>query len=184
MKKLIFLFAALLILTNGFAQKYYAKNAYVKFHSDSPMEKIEAVNNTGSTVFDLASGRVEFAALINAFQFDRALMQEHFNENYMESGKFPKATFKGAIENYSALNLSKPGTYKVDVSGDMTMHGVTNKIKVPAEVKVETGGLSSETKFKIKCEDYKISIPSVVRDKIAKEIEVTVKTKYLPMPQK
>ena len=184
MKKLIFLFATILVFGNLNAQRYFAKNAYIKFHSDSPMEKIEAVNNTGSTVFDLTSGRVEFAALINAFQFDRALMQEHFNENYMESGKYPKATFKGAIENYSVLDLTKPGNYKVMVSGDMTMHGVTNKIKVPAEVKVEAGGLSSETHFKIKCEDYKISIPSVVRDKIAKEIEVTVKTKYIPMPQK
>ena len=125
-----------------------------------------------------------FQALIKSFHFDRALMEEHFNENYMESDKIPKSVFKGKITNLSAVDFSKPGTYNVTVEGDLTIHDVTNKISTKGTIEVVNGGINANSKFKIVPEDYKIKIPGVVRDKIDKTLEVTVTMKYTPIANK
>src|SRR5688500_15395398 len=88
-------------------QKYFSKTGKISFHSDTPMEKIEAHNTTASTVLDIGTGSLEWAVLIQGFKFEKALMQEHFNENYMESTEFPKAKFKGKIDNISSVNFKK-----------------------------------------------------------------------------
>jgi polyisoprenoid-binding protein YceI len=125
-----------------------------------------------------------FLALIKSFHFDRALMEEHFNENYMESDKFPKSVFKGKITNLASVDLSKNGTYEVTVEGDLTIHDVTNKISSKGTVEVVSGGINANSKFKIVPEDYKIIIPGVVRDKFDKTMEVTVTMKYAPIANK
>ncbi|MEP7196668.1 MAG: YceI family protein [Saprospiraceae bacterium] len=175
MKNLILV---LLILTSisTQAQRYLSKNAFVKFYSYTPLEKIEAVNNTAACVLDISTGNIEFSALNTAFQFKKALMQQHFNENYMESSKFPKAKFKGKIVDFNIINLNKEGSYLISVIGEMNMHGVTKGLIIPATLKVSsTGKISGESKFNIKAEDYQIAIPNLVKDNIAKEIEVTIK---------
>jgi polyisoprenoid-binding protein YceI len=103
-----------------------------------------------------------FQALIKSFHFDRALMEEHFNENYMESDKFPKSVFKGKISNLKNVDFSKNGTYNVTVEGDLTIHDVTNKISTQGTIEVVSGGINANSKFKIVPEDYKITIPGVV----------------------
>ncbi len=168
----------LLVVQLGQAQKYFSKNAIIKFHSDSPMEKIEGVNSTASTVMDLASGKIEFAALNNAFVFEKALMQEHFNENYMESTKFTKTVFKGAIQDISKLNLSTPGVYKMMIQGDLIMHGVTKNISVPAEFTVDAKGVHATAKFRVKCSDYDIKIPAVVKNNVSNDVDISVKVDY------
>jgi polyisoprenoid-binding protein YceI len=111
-------------------------------------------------------------------------MEEHFNENYMESDKFPKSSFKGKIVNISSVNFSKNGTYDVTVEGDLTIRDATNKISTKGTIEVVTGGINANSKFNIVPEDYKINIPGVVRDKINKNLEVTVTMKYAPVEKK
>jgi hypothetical protein len=167
----------------SYGQKYFSKNAIIRFHSDSPIEKIDANNSSGTTVLDAATGKIEFAALNNAFVFEKALMQEHFNENYMESGKYPKLVFKGQIANFSSVKLKVPGTYKVSVSGDMSIHGVTKQVTIPAEFIVDAKGLHGNSKFIVKCSDYKIEIPSVVKENISNDVEVSIKVDYNVLSQ-
>jgi polyisoprenoid-binding protein YceI len=111
-------------------------------------------------------------------------MEEHFNENYMESDKIPKSVFKGKITNPASVNFSRNGTYDVTVEGDLTIHDVTNKISVNGTIEVVTGGINASSKFKIVPEDYKVVIPSVVRDKINKDLEVTVAMKFTHLENK
>jgi hypothetical protein len=184
MKRLFFL---ILFLNLAFAlntQKYMTKNGYIGFFSHTPMEDIKGDNNQVAGVLDISTGEMVFQALIKSFHFDRALMEEHFNENYMESDKFPKTSFKGKITNLSSVNFSKNGTYDVTVEGDLTIHDVTNKISVNGTLEVITGGINANSKFNIVPEDYKINIPGVVREKINKNLEVTVTMKYAPLATK
>jgi hypothetical protein len=184
MKRLTFLLILLFLLLSANAQKYMTKNGYIGFYSHTPMEDIKGDNNQVAGVLDISTGEMVFQALIKSFHFDRALMEEHFNENYMESEKFPKSTFKGKITNITAVNFSKNGTYEVTVEGDLTIHDVTNKISTKGTIEVITGGINASSKFNIVPEDYKISIPGVVREKINKDLEVTVTMKYAPVESK
>lgn len=130
------------------------------------------------------SGEMVFQVLIKSFHFEKALMEEHFNENYMESEKFPKSVFKGKITNLASVDFSKPGKYDVTVEGDLNMHDVTNKVTAKGTIEVVAGGVNASSKFNIVPEDYKINIPGVVRDNIAKNLEVTVTMKYTPVESK
>jgi polyisoprenoid-binding protein YceI len=118
---------------------------------------------------------------MKSFKFEKALMEEHFNENYVESEKFPKSTFKGKITNLSDVDFTKTGVYKVTVEGELLIHGVTQNISTPGEIEITGDGVKARSKFFIKPEDYKIEIPSVVRENIAKEITVTVDVNMPPM---
>ena len=184
MKRLISLIFLLNIVLAVNAQKFMTKNGYIGFFSHTPMEDIKADNNQVVGALDITSGEMVFQALIKSFHFDRALMEEHFNENYMESDKFPKSIFKGKITNLSSVDFTKNGKYDVTVEGDLTIHDVTNKISTKGSIEVITGGINASSKFKIVPEDYKISIPGVVREKFDKAMEVTVTMKYTPIANK
>jgi hypothetical protein len=184
MKRLIVLLFLLNVAIAANSQKYMTKNGYIGFFSHTPMEDIKGDNNQVAGVLDIATGDMVFQALIKSFHFDRALMEEHFNENYMESDKFPKSSFKGKITNLSAINFSKNGTYDVVIDGDLTIHDATNKISTKGKIEVENGELIATSKFNISPEDYKINIPGVVREKINKNMEVTVTMKYSPLANK
>lgn len=163
------------------AQKYFTRDGKVTFFSSTPIENIEAHNSKATSVLDTESGRMEFAILIKAFQFEKALMQEHFNENYMESSTYPKATFKGAVKDWSTVNLSKDGDYPVTVAGEMTIHGVAQTVKATGVITVKGDDISAASEFPVAVADYGIEIPSVVRDNIAKEVKVTVDIDYQPL---
>jgi polyisoprenoid-binding protein YceI len=107
-------------------------------------------------------------------------MQEHFNENYMESSKYPKSTFKGKITNLDKIDFATDGTYPAEVSGKLTIHGVTKDVAIKGNIIVKDGKFKTVSTFKVKPEDYNITIPNLVRDNIAKEIEVTVDNSYEP----
>jgi len=160
------------------------KNGYIGFFSHTSMEDIKGDNNQVVGAIDISTGEMVFQAVIKSFHFDRALMEEHFNENYMESDKIPKSSFKGKITNLSSVDFSKNGTYDVTVEGDLTIHDVTNRISTKGTIEVVSGGINANAKFNIVPEDYKISIPGVVRDKINKNLEVTVAMKYAPLTAK
>ncbi len=114
------------------------------------MEDIKAVNNEVNSLIDAATGEVHFIVLINSFKFENALMQEHFNENYMESTKFPKAEFKGTAANINAAQLTTAGTYNTTVTGKLTIHGVTHDVSMPGTITVKDGAATAVTKFTIK----------------------------------
>ena len=184
MKRMFLLALLLNIVVAGNAQKYLTKNGFIGFYSHTPLEEIKADNNQVVSALDTSTGEMVFQALIKSFHFDRALMEEHFNENYMESDKIPKSVFKGKITNLSDVDFSKPGTYNVTVEGDLTIHDVTNKISSKGTIEVVDGGINANSKFNVVPEDYKITIPGVVRDKIDKTLEVTVTMKYTPVAKK
>jgi polyisoprenoid-binding protein YceI len=184
MKRLTVILLLLNLVVATSAQKYITKNGYVRFFSHTAIEDIKADNNQAASVFDTSTGEIVLQVLIKSFHFDKALMEEHFNENYMESDKFPKSVFKGKIINPTSVDFSKPGKFDVTVEGDLNMHDVTNKILVKGTIGVIEGGINASSKFNIVPEDYKITIPGVVRDNIAKNLEVTVSLKYTPVENK
>jgi hypothetical protein len=162
--------------------KFIAKNAYISFFSSTPMEDILGESNEAVTILNAETGEIAFQALMTTFHFKRALMEEHFNENYMESTKFPKTKFNGKIEGFNKSMLSAP-IADIKVTGILSVHGVDKTITIPARLGLENGKLAGTAKFKVIPEDYGIAIPSLVRDKIGKEMEVTVKANYLPFGQ-
>jgi polyisoprenoid-binding protein YceI len=184
MKRIVILFTISFFFLAANGQKYMTKNGYIGFFSHSAMEDIKGDNNQVAGVLDISTGEMVFQVLIKSFHFEKALMEEHFNENYMESDKFPKSTFRGKITNLSAVDFTKQGKYDVTVEGDLNMHDVTNKISAKGTVEVVQGGVIAVSKFNIVPEDYKITIPGVVRDNIAKTLEVSVNMKYAPVEQK
>jgi hypothetical protein len=184
MKHIAIIFFLLITGYSAIAQKYMTKNGFIGFYSHTSMEEIKAGNNQVAGVLDTSTGDIVFQVLIKSFHFERALMEEHFNENYMESEKYPKSTFKGKITDLSSVNFSKNGTYDVTVEGDLTIHNVTNKVSMKGTIEIITGGINASSKFNIIPEDYKIYIPGVVRDKINKNLEVTVSMKYTPVENK
>ena len=174
MKKII-LSAA--ILASAFAlqaqDKYFTRDGHIKFFSETPMENIEADNHKVTAILDEASGKIEFSALMKSFEFEKALMEEHFNENYVESNTYPKATFKGEIQDFDASKVTAEGQ-KVTVKGVLEMHGVSREIEETGTIAMKDGKYMIHSKFMVNPEDYNIEIPNTVRDNIAKELEVTV----------
>jgi len=162
------------IAITAFTQRYITKNGHIKFYSETPVETIEAHNQQVNCALDSKTGEFVFKVLMKSFEFEKALMEEHFNENYVESDKFPNATFKGRVLNIDQIDLTQDGEYKVTVEGDLTIHGVTNKIMEDGIFKVENSRLLGSAVFNVKPEDYKIKIPKTVINNIADDIEVTV----------
>ena len=160
------------------AQKVYAtKTGQTAFNASSPIEKIAAINNQTDSKFVGENGQVIFAVLVKGFKFENQLMEDHFNENYMESTKIPKADFKGFITNIKEVNLAKDGSYPVKLEGNLTVHGVTNKVSTTGTMKVAGGVPEMEGDFKIKLKDYNVT-GLYIGEKIAPEVTITVKCKY------
>jgi hypothetical protein len=181
MKKLIIILISILtVAQSANAQSYFTKNGKISFFSKTDIENIDAVSNQVVSVITPQTGSIAFSVLITGFQFKKALMQEHFNENYMESSKYPKATFKGTITDISKVDFTKDGSYNVSVTGDLNIHNVTNKVTVPGIITVKGGKISATTTFKVKLEDYKISVPKLVENNISKTIEIKVDCNYNP----
>ncbi len=163
---------------NMAAQKIYTKNGSISFFSKAPIENISASNGQVVAIVNEGTGDVQFSVLIKGFHFKKSLMEEHFNENYMESNKFPKALFKGKITDLPKINFTTDGNYSVTVAGDLTIHGVTKPVTTPVTFSVKAGAVSANAKFNVKLSDYDISIPAIVKDNIAKTVEVTVSCEF------
>lgn len=180
--KTILLSLALTPLALSAQERYMTRTGHVDFHSSTPLEDIHADNDKVTSVWDATTGAIEFSMLIKAFVFEKALMQEHFNENYMESNKFPKSTFKGTLSGVKADQLTKEGAYPVTVEGTLTIHGVERPLKSAGMVTVDgKGGIRAESKFQVKPADHDIKIPGAVRKNIAEVIDVTVRMDYTRM---
>lgn len=179
MKTLTIILIGIIACTQAIhAQSYLTKNGKISFFSKTDMENIDAVNNQVVSVITPSTGSIAFSVLITGFQFKKALMQEHFNENYLESSKYPKASFKGTITDLSKVDFKKDGSYNVPVTGDLSIHNVTNKVTVPGIIVIKGGKVSANTNFKVKLDDYKISVPKLVENNISKTIEIKVDCNY------
>lgn len=181
MKKLNVILIALFIsaITASTAQtRYFSRSGNISFYSSAPLEKIEAHNTSANSVLDASTGQIEFAVLMKAFGFEKALMEEHFNENYVESDKYPKSTFKGKIDNISSVDFTKDGVYPVNVSGKFTLHGITKDITSPGTIEIKNGAVKAASEFNILIADYGIEIPKLVAEKIAREVKITVDVTY------
>ena len=175
---LLFLTAFATVQAQG---RYFTKTGRITFYSNAPLEDIEAANKTTSAVLDAKTGQIQFAVLMKGFEFRKALMQEHFNENYIESHKYPKAEFRGSIVNNNEVNYTKDGAYPVKVRGQLSLHGVTREIEVPATLQVQGGKIDGSATFPIRVADYRITIPSLMKDKISSTVKVTVQVKLDPL---
>lgn len=158
------------IVSTVFAQRYTLEESKVHFFSSALMENIEATNKDSKGVIDTKTHAFSFRIPIKSFVFNSSLMQQHFNENYMESEKYPNATFKGTIEG--AYDLKKDGTYNVVAVGDLEVHGKKQARKIPSQIIVKNGKVTIKSTFDIKLEDHDIEIPSVAFQKIAEVIKV------------
>lgn len=157
---------------------YRSNTGNINFHSHTPIEDIDAVNHKAKSAFSADNGKIQFSVLIKDFEFEKALMQEHFNENYMESDKYPKATFDGLIEKVNTINFEKNGTYSSPVSGNLRIKDVTRKVSTIATFTVNGDKVRAIATFKVNPEDYNIDIPKIVTEKISRDIEVNVDVTY------
>lgn len=152
------------------SQVYHTRTAIIQFSSKTPLEDIYAENKQVYAAVDLSKKTIAFSMLLKGFLFKKALMQEHFNENYVESDKYPKASFSGSFNG----EISEVANKSVTVTGKINIHGVEKDLSVTASLQLREGQLQGESDFKLVPEDFNIRIPGLVRDKIAKEINVRV----------
>lgn len=175
MKKIILTLtaSAAIALANLTAQPLYkASNAEVSFFSSTPAENIDAKTVSATTLINVKTKDIAFVIQNISFQFPNKLMQEHFNEKYMESEKFPLSQFRGTVQEN--IDLSKPGTYQVTVKGKLNIHGVEQERIITGTITVHDGKIELVSNFKVKVADHKIEVPKLVLAKIAEEIDVKV----------
>ncbi|MEM9023511.1 MAG: YceI family protein [Bacteroidota bacterium] len=179
MKTILFFGLGMIVSISTFAQGVYkATNTSVKFFSSAPMEDIEATNEKSVSLINTETKGMAFAVPINKFQFKKKLMQEHFNENYMESEKYPKGTFKGKINE--DIDFSKDGTYEVSATGKLNIHGVEKDRTLKGTLIVKGNTLTLDAKMQVTLSEHDIEIPKVVFKKIAEVVDVTVHGEYSP----
>jgi hypothetical protein len=157
------------------AQKYVKESGTIAFFSAVTLEDIKADNAKAVSLFNSATGDIAYSAPITEFQFKKALMQEHFNEKYLESDKYPKASFQGKLVGF---DITVGSIQNVTATGKLTIHGVTQEISVPGTFEVTNGKVVLQSKFNVKLEDYKIEIPTLMWQNIAEEVEVTINFTY------
>ncbi len=179
MKKLVLFMVGFYSLTTLMAQDvYYTKTGTARFFSSAPLEDIEATSKKAISFLNLKTGEVQFKISMKSFAFDKALMQEHFNENYVESDKFPNATLKGKITNILTFDRTKKVPQTFDIQGDLTIHGVTKKIKTSCTLQPDNKQIRGKSKFMIQVADHDIEIPKIVFQNIAEQVEVTIEVMY------
>lgn len=173
--KYFYYLAFLFVLgTSAQAQKFESSKSYIKFYSSAPMEDIEATNETVKSIIDLDKGEMVYSVKIKDFQFEKSLMQEHFNENYLESEKYPKSTFSGIIKNWN----KQEGEQEVVVAGKLSIHGITKEVEISGKINYSGDQVTVYAKFPVELKDYKVKIPKALFYNIAESVEVTVDFEY------
>lgn len=182
MKKILMIVLLLGVATFTKAQIYLAKSCDITFFSAAPIENIQAVNKAAKPIINTATNDIQVKIVISAFTFEKPLMQEHFNENYMESEKFPEAVFKGKINEQ--IDWKKDGEYKVTVTGTLKIHGVEKTRTFEGTVKIKGDEITIDTKFNIHIADHGIKVPSMYVKNIAEDVEVKLTAVLEPFKKK
>jgi hypothetical protein len=179
-KATVFVLGLVITLSSAFAQdKFFTKTGKISFFSKATLENIEAHNRSVTCVLDSKSGAIQFSAQIKGFEFEKALMQQHFNENYLESTKYPKADFKGQIVNNGDINYAQDGTYNAKVKGKLTIHGETQDVETDGTITVKNGKLQANSDFNVQLADYKIKNDKL--NNISNTIRVSVNCTLEPL---
>lgn len=182
MRKPLFLLSLLLIAGLLQAQgRFYTKTGRISFFSATALENIEAVNKSAVGILDTKTGDLVFSVLVKGFEFRKALMQEHFNGQYMESDQFPKSDFKGTVTNNSTVNYAVNGKYPVRVKGKLTIHGVTKEVETAATITVKDGKIQTNAAFSVLLADYNIKVPRMYQENISSSIRITVDCQMDPL---
>jgi len=163
------------------AQKYITKEGHIEIFSKNPLFTIEALNKKVASILDFGNGDIVATTLVRSFKFHEALVEDHFNENYMESEKFPKASFKGKITNIKDVDLKKDGDYKITIKGTLTMHGETNPVDATGTIIIKDGKVTGKTQFNVSLAAYKIRVEESYKKSINDEIRLSVTFDYAPM---
>lgn len=162
----------LLIGQTVFAQKYFTRTGITEFKASvDAFEPVEAINNSTSAILT-KNGDVASQLFVSAFKFKVALMQEHFNENYMDSDTYPKAVFRGKIENFKFDNLNSKTTYTL--KGKLTIRGISKEISFPISINKKDEKIKLTGNFSVSPNDFNIEIPSIIRKKIANKINIII----------
>ena len=178
MNKFYFILFTVLFVNQAFSQdKYLTKNGFISFFSHSLVEDIRADNNQVLSIIDTKTGQIAIQLLMKSFFFKKALMQEHFNENYVESYKYPKAKFKGEIINFTSLNEDINET---EIKGTLSLHGEEKEISTIAIVDIQNKEIIVTGEFTVEVADFNIKIPSVVINNIAKTIKISFELRHKP----
>jgi hypothetical protein len=177
MKKPLLLMVLMALALCGHAQKYVVEKSMISFYSHATIEDISAKNEKIASIFNAATGEIVFSIPISEFQFAKSLMQEHFNEKYMESDKYPKASFQGVIAGYDA---QAKGAQQLKAKGKLTVHGVTKDVEIPGTLEKQGDKLTLKSKFIVVLEDYNITRPQLLWKNIAEQVEVTAEISYKP----
>ncbi|MEB2783056.1 YceI family protein [Algoriphagus persicinus] len=174
MKRLVLFPLMLSLAVQVHCQSMRSTSGYVRFFSSALIEDITAENEKATAIFDPASGEAVFLIPISGFEFRKSLMKEHFNENYLESDKFPEAYFRGKISGYS------PGISQSNAvaEGELTIHGVTKPVKIRGAIRDQGGKIEMQAVFQVVLEDYHIEIPRLMFQNIAEEVEVSIKFEF------
>jgi polyisoprenoid-binding protein YceI len=159
---------------------YFTRSGQIYFISKTDAIDIDATNNQVASFFDIESGKIQFAVLIKSFEFTLATAKEHFNEEYMESDKFPKAIFKGEIIDYDKNKLQTNSIHHVKVKGEITIKGITKNIEVTGQITKQNNQVLASSDFKLSTDDFGIKVPKLVEHRVAKEVSVKVTITYTP----
>ena len=173
--KYIFL-TAMLMLTGIMlkAQIYIGRTCNISFFSSGTIEDISATNKTAKPIFNAVSGEVTIKVTIQGFEFDKKLMEEDFNKKYMESDKFPYATFTGKVNEQ--IDYKKDGTYKVTITGKLNMHGMDKNRTISGTVTIKGGEIYFNSMFNITLKDHNITIPTLAAQNIAEVVQVIIQS--------
>ena len=182
-KAFILIFSLLTLLTyQATAQKMITQESTVSFYSDAVLEDITATTNKAQGIMNLENGEFYFRIPISSFAFEQELMREHFNENYMESEKYPYATFKGKLADFDKAQLSGISqTYQAN--GELMIHGVSMPRTIPVTIIGDINALSVQGDFQVLLEDFKIDIPRLLFQKIAERIDIKVSAQFAQLNQ-
>jgi len=167
---------------NAQLYKNKADATTISFFSKAPLEDIDATNKKATVVLKTTTNEIQFGVAMLSFKFPKPLMEEHFNENYVESEKYPTCTFKGKINE--AVDFKKDGENKITVKGTMDLHGVAKEIEIPGTLTIKGDNITVNANFKIKVTDYKIKVPSMYVQNIAEEVDVKVNATLEPYVKK
>ncbi len=176
MKHIAIILLAWMSINQASQGLYACKNAKISLYSSAPIEDISASTSSGASVYNAATGDLVFRVNITSFQFPKSLMQEHFNSDYLESEKYPKATFKGKIQEH--IDVTKNGSFPVTAIGELDIHGIKQNRTIPGKITIDNGVITMTSEFMVKCADHHIEIPKIVFHNIAESIKMNVSATY------
>ena len=179
-RKMLFslIFVAGMQVSFAQSEKYFTRNAIIKFTSEAPLEKINSTNKVSNCILNTQTGDLAFKVVVKSFEFDKQGMYDHFNNTYLESDKFPNATFQGKIT--SPIDYKKEGKYEVTVEGKLTLHGITKEVKQKGVVEISAGKITATSKFNVKLSDYGIIVPNDYLKKISNSVDIDINAVMTP----